>query len=54
MGGRVALTSDLVDLGGVTNVQIASTAKVTLNEAVVYAMGDIHVDVEEVLTRGGP
>ena len=54
MGGRVALTSDLVDLGGVTNVQVASTAKVTLNKAVVYAMGDIHVDVEEVLTRGGP
>ena len=49
--GRVAMTSDLVNLVDVKSVTVAATGAggVTLTSATVYAMGDIHVPVADVL-----
>ncbi len=53
MGGRVAMTSDLVDLEDVKSIAIAVTGSgiATLSSATVYPMGDIHVPVASVLKQ---
>ena len=49
MGGRVVLTSNIVDLDSIQTVQVSSSSDIRLSAATVYGMGDIHVGVDNVL-----
>ena len=50
MGGRVAMT---VDTARATNATVSATSAVTLISASVFAMGDIHTTVDDVLAQQG-
>ena len=51
MGGRVAMT---VDTARATNATVSATSAVTLISASVFAMGDIHTTVDDVLAQQVP